>query len=133
MCIADLYAANASIRVQFRTPLPPHPPINHTRPSAPPTTPSPSPPSPARTTSSSTSRPDGFLSLFDVQKPGITKDDIRAPGVETGVGERLKGLWGMVGAGGGGVGFGVGGHGVGGCGGREGGGGGSRGGRDCGV
>ncbi|KAI4271799.1 MAG: hypothetical protein L6R38_006777 [Xanthoria sp. 2 TBL-2021] len=36
---------------------------------------------------------EGFLSLFDIHNPDVTKDDIRAPGVETEVGERLKRLW----------------------------------------
>ncbi|CAO1601800.1 translation initiation factor eIF5A [Xanthoria calcicola] len=41
---------------------------------------------------------DGFLSLFDIHNPEVTKDDIKAPGGETEVGERLRRLWGKVGA-----------------------------------
>ncbi|KAL9002542.1 MAG: hypothetical protein Q9180_009967, partial [Flavoplaca navasiana] len=36
---------------------------------------------------------EGFLSLFDINNPDVTKDDIRAPDVETEVGERLRKLW----------------------------------------
>ena len=42
---------------------------------------------------------DGFLSLFDIHNSEVTKDDIRAPVVETEVGERLRRLWGKVGKG----------------------------------
>ncbi|KAL8881907.1 MAG: hypothetical protein Q9198_000993 [Flavoplaca austrocitrina] len=36
---------------------------------------------------------EGFLSLFDIHNPEVTKDDIRAPGVETEVGQKLSKLW----------------------------------------
>lgn len=33
------------------------------------------------------------MSLFDIHNSEVTKDDIRAPGVETEQGERLRKMW----------------------------------------